>query len=117
MEAEPPALADRLIRDYEFLSRTFALRLAHAYGTRASRVLGEASTVADLGQLFGDTLFEREVRYLMGYEFALTAEDVIWRRSKLGLRLSKTEVDGLENWMANHRRASALDAGDARGSA
>ena len=112
-----PAIADQLIRDYAFLSRVFALRLAHAYGTRASRVLGEASTTADLGQLFGDTLFEREVRYLMGYEFARTAEDIVWRRSKLGLRLSKTEVDGLEDWMANHRRASTSDGDESRGKA
>jgi glycerol-3-phosphate dehydrogenase len=112
-----PALADQLIRDYAFLSRAFALRLAHAYGTRASRVLGDASTVADLGQSFGDTLFEREVRYLMAYEFAITAEDIVWRRSKLGLRLSKNEVAGLDSWIANRRGASKSDANEIRGKA
>ena len=112
-----PKLADQLNRNYVFLSRSFALRLAHAYGTRASRVLGDASTIAQLGQSFGDTLFEREVRYLMAYEFALTAEDIVWRRSKLGLRLSKSQVAGLDDWIANHRSASMLDAGEVKGDA
>ncbi len=97
-----PALADELIGKYPFLSRSFALRLAHAYGTRASRVLGNASTVADLGQWFGDTLHESEVLYLIDHEFALSAEDIVWRRSKLGLRLTKSEITGLDDWMAKH---------------
>lgn len=102
-----PALADELVRDYSFLSRSLALRLAHAYGTRASKVLGDASSAADLGQLFGDTLTEREVRYLMTHEFARTAEDIVWRRSKLGLRLSADQVKALDDWIATHRAGSA----------
>ncbi|MBN8980614.1 MAG: glycerol-3-phosphate dehydrogenase [Rhizobiales bacterium] len=97
-----PALADELNRKFSFLSRSFATRLAHAYGTRAHRVLGNASSVADLGQLFGDTLSEREVRYLIAHEFASNAEDIVWRRSKLGLRLTKSEVAGLAQWMAKN---------------
>lgn len=102
-----PALADELVRDYSFMSRSLALRLAHAYGTRASKVLGDASSAADLGQLFGDTLTEREVRYLMTHEFARTAEDIVWRRSKLGLRLSADQVKALDDWIATHRAGSA----------
>ncbi len=83
------------------------LRLAHAYGTRASKVLDNAASAADLGQLFGDTLTEREVRYLIAHEFARTAEDIVWRRSKLGLRLSTDEVKALDDWIATHR--SGLD--------
>lgn len=101
-----PEFASTLIRRYPFLSRSFALRLAQAYGTKAAIILGKASVPADLGQLFGDTLFEQEVRYLMTYEFALTAEDIVWRRSKLGLRLSESEVALLEQWIASHRDAS-----------
>jgi glycerol-3-phosphate dehydrogenase len=95
-----PALADELIRDHPFLSRAFALRLAHAYGTRARQVLGDAASEADLGQRFGDTLTEREVRYLIAHEFARTADDIVWRRSKLGLRLSASEVKALDDWIA-----------------
>lgn len=98
-----PALADELIRDHSFLSRVLALRLAHAYGTRARKVLDNAASATDLGQLFGDTLTEREVRYLIAHEFARNAEDIVWRRSKLGLRLSADEVKALDDWIATHR--------------
>jgi len=60
----------------------------------------------DLGQSFGDTLTEAEVRYLMANEWAVTAEDVVWRRSKLGLRMSATEISGLDDWMVAHRTSS-----------
>ena len=46
---------------------------------------------------------DREVRYLMTHEFARTAEDIVWRRSKLGLRLSADEVKALDDWIATHR--------------
>jgi glycerol-3-phosphate dehydrogenase len=98
-----PALADELIRNHSFLSRALALRLAHAYGARARKVLENVSSAAGLGRLFGDTLTECEVRYLMAHEFARTAEDIIWRRSKLGLRLSVEEVKSLDDWIATHR--------------
>ncbi len=112
-----PALADELARDHLFLSRALALRLAHAYGTRASKVLGDASSASDLGQLFGDTLTEREVRYLMAHEFARTAEDIVWRRSKLGLRLSANEVKALDDWIAKHRNGSDRPVMEAGGRA
>ena len=95
-----PALAAELVRDYPFLSQAHADRLAHSYGTRAVKLLGGAKSAADLGRSFGDTLTEREVRYLMAYEFARNAEDVAWRRSKLGLRLSREEIRLLDDWMA-----------------
>jgi glycerol-3-phosphate dehydrogenase len=59
--------------------------------------------MADLGQAFGATLTESEVRYLMSMEWARTAEDVVWRRSKLGLRLSADEIAALDAWMVAHR--------------
>ena len=112
-----PALADELIRNYAFLSRAFALRLAHAYGTRASKVLGDATSANDLGQAFGDTLTEREVRYLIDHEFARTAEDIVWRRSKLGLRLSADEVRALDDWIAAYRGGADRPAREAGGRA
>ncbi len=110
-----PTLADELSRNYTFLSQSFALRLAHAYGTRASNVLGDASSAADLGQLFGDTLFEREVRYLIANEFAHTAEDIVWRRSKLGLRLSKKEIASLDDWIVANRASADQARPEAQG--
>jgi glycerol-3-phosphate dehydrogenase len=97
-----PALSAELVRLYPFLEPTHANRLAHAYGTRASKLLGSAKSVSDLGQPFGATLTEREVSYLMSSEWALTADDIVWRRSKLGLRLSAAEIAAIDDWIAMH---------------
>ena len=99
------ALTAELVRNYPFLTAAHAGRLAHAYGTRAGKLLGNAKSMADLGQSFGATLTESEVRYLMTVEWACTAEDVVWRRSKLGLRLTAGEIAALDDWMAAHQLA------------
>jgi glycerol-3-phosphate dehydrogenase len=98
-----PALIAELLRRYPFLTPAHANRLAHAYGTHASRLLGDANSMADLGQSFGAGLTEREVRYLMSVEWARTAEDIVWRRSKLGLRLSAAEIAAIDDWIAAQR--------------
>jgi glycerol-3-phosphate dehydrogenase len=100
------ALAAELVRNYSFLTPAHASRMAHAYGTRAGRLLGDAKSLADLGRSFGATLTEREVRYMMAVEWALTADDIVWRRSKLGLRLTSAEIAGIDDWIAAHRAAS-----------
>ena len=92
-------LERNLGQSYPFLAESDVSRLARAYGTRARRVLGAARQWADLGRRFGDTLTEAEVRYLADQEWAQTAEDVVWRRSKLGLRLRPDEVRELGLWM------------------
>lgn len=97
------ALTADLQRSYPFLSPGHANRLAHAYGTRASKILGTAKSLADLGASFGATLTESEVRHLMADEWACTAEDIVWRRSKLGLRLSASEIAAIDDWIAAHR--------------
>ena len=102
------------MRSYPFLSLAHANRLAHAYGTRAAKLLGAAKSMADLGQSFGATLTESEVRYLISVEWARTAEDVVWRRSKLGLQMSPAEIASLDDWIAAHRAPSEnplLEAG------
>ena len=99
------ALTAELVHSYPFLAPDHASRLAHAYGTRATRLLGSAKSMADLGQSFGATLTEREIRYLMSDEWACTAEDIVWRRSKLGLRLSRSEIAAIDDWIAAHRSA------------
>jgi glycerol-3-phosphate dehydrogenase len=96
-------LSAELARNYPFLSHAHASRLAHAYGTRATKLLGSAKSLADLGQSFGATLTEAEVRYLMANEWAVSADDIVWRRSKLGLRLSAAEIATIDEWMAAHR--------------
>ncbi|HLZ05082.1 MAG TPA: glycerol-3-phosphate dehydrogenase [Bradyrhizobium sp.] len=109
-----PALTAELQRNYPFLSLEHASRLAHAYGTRASKLLGTAKTLADLGESFGATLTAAEVNYLMTSEWAVNAEDIVWRRSKLGLRMSKEEIAALDGWIAAHRNphvSPLLEAG------
>jgi glycerol-3-phosphate dehydrogenase len=95
-----PELSAQLLRTYPFLDAANANRLAHAYGTRAARVLGNAKSARDLGRWFGAGLSEAEINYLMSTEWACTTEDLIWRRSKLGLRLTPSEVAALDAWIS-----------------
>ena len=62
----------------------------------------------DLGKEFGAGLFEREVRYLMTHEWAKTAEDVLWRRTKLGLHMTTSQIDTLEKWMNEQQEREDL---------
>jgi glycerol-3-phosphate dehydrogenase len=80
-----------LAQRYSFLAEPLLQRLARAYGTRSEMVVGNASGMADLGEHFGAGLTEAEIAYLRDREWAQTAEDVLWRRTKLGLHLSDEE--------------------------
>ncbi|MEM9584159.1 MAG: glycerol-3-phosphate dehydrogenase [Pseudomonadota bacterium] len=93
------ALISSLQRDYAFLDPFWARRLIRAYGTEAREVLGDARSAEDLGQAFGATLTAAEIRWLMTREYAVRAEDVVWRRSKLGLRMSAEEIKVLDDFM------------------
>ena len=79
-------------------------RLTRAYGTRAIDVIGQGAAPADLGRSFGADLYEREVRYLLDSEWARTANDILWRRSKLGLRLTGDERRALDDWLNAERK-------------
>jgi len=85
---------------YGFLGRADATRLVRSYGTMVPEVLGDASSWEDLGTAYGAGLTEREVRWLMGNLWARTAEDVLWRRSKLGLRIGADDAARLDADMA-----------------
>ena len=95
----------QLKADYGFLDPAHARRLIRLYGTRARVVLHGVASVADLGRHFGADLYEREVCYLMTHEWARTAQDVVWRRTKRGLKLSAEEIAALDAFMAE--KASA----------
>ena len=101
------ALSARLEKNFPFLLPGQASRLAHAYGTRAARVLGDARSADDLGRPFGAGLTEAEVRYLISSEWARTAEDIVWRRSKLGLRLSPAEIAAIDDWVSAHQLSAS----------
>ena len=95
---------------YPFLSDHWAVRLVRAYGTQAAEVLGTATAPGDLGRDFGNTLTEAEVVWQMEREWAREAADVLWRRTKLGLRMDEAQVAALEAFMAARRDGPAADA-------
>jgi glycerol-3-phosphate dehydrogenase len=93
-------LVARTRRKWPFLADDHVRRLVHAYGTRVDNVLKIATGPADLGVRFGADLTAAEVRYLMSKEWAQTADDVLWRRTKLGLRFSDAQRATLDRFMA-----------------
>ena len=92
-------LVSRTQRTWPFLAPDHVRRLTRAYGTRVTEVLKTVSGPADLGVRFGADLTAAEVRYLMTKEWAQTADDVLWRRSKLGLRLTDAQRATLDRFM------------------
>lgn len=84
---------------YRFLERDTAKRLVRAYGSLVPEILGDAESLADLGEVFGAGLTEAEVRFLIEWEWAKTADDILWRRSKMGLLMSEDEQNRLAEFM------------------
>ena len=88
-----------LLRNFPFLTPENARRLFRAYGTEAEKMLDGAHSAADMGQSFGP-LSAREVEWLKRNEWVRSADDILWRRSKLGLHMTQEEQDALRNYMA-----------------
>ena len=97
-------LAADLAATVPFLDAVTVERLVRTYGTMARAMLADAKRADDLGLHFGAGLYEREVQHLVDNEWAMTADDILWRRTKLGLRLSDDGHRRLEDWL--RRRAS-----------
>ena len=93
---------DRFFNDmqkrYPALNEDLLRRLCHAYGTRITLILGDGKTQPDLGQNFGAGLYEIEAKYLINHEWATSAEDILWRRSKLGLHMTKDQRANFTTW-------------------
>lgn len=92
-------LCDSLQQHYQFISLEGITRLVMLYGTRTKNLLADAKSIKDLGESFSHGLYQREVEYLMKTEWALNADDILWRRTKLGLFFNRDEKDKLENWI------------------
>jgi glycerol-3-phosphate dehydrogenase len=90
---------DRAQARWRFLDENQARRMVAAYGTRIAAVLGDAKNRDDLGPRFGEHLTAAEARYLMTREWARFADDVLWRRSKLGLAMAPRDRDALAAFM------------------
>lgn len=100
------ALVDGLKADYPFLTEFWARRLVRAYGTEAREMLGDAQTAEDLGEDFGATITARELDRAMRVEWVRTAEDFVWRRTKLGLRLSAAQIARIDGYITGQRQAA-----------
>ncbi|NIY81169.1 glycerol-3-phosphate dehydrogenase [Celeribacter sp. HF31] len=94
--------ATSLILQFPFLSPESAERLVHLYGRNAAGIFEDVVGASDMGRDFGHGLTEAELRYLIREEFAREVEDVIWRRTKLGLRLTAAEIAAIDDWMRQH---------------
>jgi glycerol-3-phosphate dehydrogenase len=95
---------EALVADYRarhsFLTEPLARRLIRAYGTRTMALLNGATTLGDLGPAYGAGITEAELAHLKRDEFVTCAADVVWRRSRLGLRLTQAEIDRIDNALA-----------------
>ncbi|HXZ22151.1 MAG TPA: glycerol-3-phosphate dehydrogenase [Pseudolabrys sp.] len=100
------AEVSELLRRWPFLSASHARRLMRAYGRRAERILRDARSMDDLGRCFAGNLTTAEVRYLVENEWAQNADDILWRRSKLGLKITSEERIALESFIASRMETS-----------
>ena len=91
-------IAELRIR-YPAIDASIVTALAHRHGSRATRVLGDAKAMADLGRDFGAGLTQRELDYLVREEWAVTAEDVLWRRTKCGLPMTQGQRDAVAEYL------------------
>ncbi|NEX64535.1 glycerol-3-phosphate dehydrogenase [Noviherbaspirillum galbum] len=97
------------LRDrYPWLSAPLATRYARAYGTRVHRLLEGRQGLAGMGEEVAPGLFEAEIDYLVREEWAMTARDILWRRSKLGLHLPPGTEARLDAWLQERRKTEAL---------
>ncbi|WP_018011534.1 glycerol-3-phosphate dehydrogenase [Sinorhizobium medicae] len=107
--AFPAGSADDLARaihgEHPYLTVREARRLVRHYGLEAREILGKAQDRADLGRDFGGSMTEAEIAFLMEREFALTAADAVWRRTKSGLRMTSEEIWALDRYMQERRGA------------
>ena len=104
------ALVTALRRAAPAADEAMARRLARTYGTLAHNILDGAARPGDLGTHFGVGLYEGEVRHLVRNEWAQTADDILWRRTKLGLRLDKPAQERLAQWLAGNATKVAVSA-------
>ncbi len=104
-DADFGAFATDMRKRWPILPADVSRRLARSYGTRAERILGDARSMTDLGRDFGCGLTEAELDYLARDEWAQTADDALWRRSKLGLHLSKAQAESVAAYYGKRHAA------------
>ncbi|MGH1398905.1 MAG: glycerol-3-phosphate dehydrogenase [Alphaproteobacteria bacterium] len=98
-EVDFDAFLMQQIAKYGWMHEGLVRRYARAYGTRMDVFLAGAASVKDLGQYFGDDVYQAEIDYMLQYEFARDAEDIFWRRSKLGLHVGEAVIAKVEDYL------------------
>ncbi|SFC40574.1 glycerol-3-phosphate dehydrogenase [Tropicimonas isoalkanivorans] len=99
--ADYEAFRETLKEDYPWMPLSLRHHYGRLYGTRVSRIVGDAKSVADLGRHFGGDLYEAEVKYLVAEEWAQTVEDVLWRRTKHRLHLTEEDQAAFAEWFTD----------------
>ncbi|ENV62697.1 hypothetical protein F949_02589 [Acinetobacter junii NIPH 182] len=99
--ASAEQLAKEIRAQITDVSESLAKRWATSYGSRIWNILGESVSIDQLGLSFGHGLFAKEVDYLCRFEWVTTSEDILWRRSKLGLVFAQNEIDRLDAYLSN----------------
>jgi len=112
--ADFDAYLARLRGGRAWLPEPLGRRLARNYGTRAEQILAGALHLADLGADLGGGITEAELRYLVEQEWATSAADVLWRRSRMGLHVPDGTADRIDAWIRGHRGGAQGDLGRAR---
>jgi glycerol-3-phosphate dehydrogenase len=102
------AFQARLRKRYPWIDLPLARRWSRAYGSRVLKLLEGVSSRSDLGAEVAPDLYEAELFYLKRHEWALTADDVLWRRSKLGLHYTPAQRQAVADWFAAQAQAGTL---------
>ncbi|ETX30833.1 glycerol-3-phosphate dehydrogenase [Roseivivax isoporae] len=97
---------NRMKQDYPWMPRELRRHYGRLYGTRIDRIVAGATSLEGLGRHFGGTLYEAEVTYLVKHEWARTAEDILWRRTKHRLHLTEAEQAAFAKWFEDRREAA-----------
>ena len=105
-DGDPAALPSSLASEFPRLPDALLRRMSRAYGTRANRILAGAVTLEDLGPVLAGDLTAREVDYLVNVEWARTSEDILFRRTKLGLHIDRSATGPLEDYLERIRHAA-----------
>ena len=105
-------LQNKLQTKYPFLTQETLKRVVRSYGTISFDIFGDAEHIDSLGKHFGSGLYEREVAYLIQEEWARTSDDILFRRSKLGLSFSKDEIKNLNQYLDDFFKANSHKKND-----
>jgi glycerol-3-phosphate dehydrogenase len=107
-ELDPQRYAQQLQTRYPWLDAALLARLVAAYGSMTTEIIGDADSVAGLGMHFGHGLYEAEARWLINREWAQSTQDILWRRTRLGLKFSAGQQKTLEHWLTGRTLAAAM---------